>query len=143
MIVLDTNVISELMRDAPRASVLAWLNDQPSASLFVTTITEAEVHLGIALLPTGKRRDGIAEAAGRAFGIFFHDRILPFDSEAAHAYAVIAAKRRADGHPISQFDCQIASIARCRGAALATRNPRDFEGSGIDLIDPWGQLADQ
>ncbi len=143
MIVLDTNVISELMRDAPRSSVLAWLDDQPSVRLFVTTITEAEVHLGIALLPAGKRRDGIAEAAGRVFGVFFHGRILPFDSEAAHAYAVIAARRRADGRPISQFDCQIASIAHCRGAALATRNTRDFEGSGIDLINPWEQLSDR
>lgn len=142
MIVLDTNVISELMRDTPQPTVLAWLNDQASASLFVTTITEAEVRLGIALLPAGKRRDGIADAADRAFGAYFRGRILPFDSEAAHAYAAIAAKRRADGRPISQFDCQIASIARSRGAAIATRNTRDFEGSDIDLIDPWGQSSE-
>ena len=137
MILLDTNVISELMRDSPHPAVLAWLDDQPSASLFITAISEAEVRFGIALLPAGKRRDRIAEAANRTFGVLFRDHILPFDSEAAAIYAMIAADRRIEGRPISQFDCQIAAIARSRVAAVATRNTRDFKATGIDIVDPW------
>ena len=137
MVVLDTNVVSELMRDDPRADVLAWLDDRPTRELFVTAVTEAEVRTGIAFLPEGRRRRGIAEAAERAFGGLFAGRVLPFDSEAARAYAEIAAARRAGGRPVSQADCQIAAIARSRGMPVATRNIRDFDGMGIDLIDPW------
>jgi len=137
MIVLDTNVISELMRDAPHPAVLAWVDEQAAASLFVTAVTEAEIRLGIALLPAGKRRDGIAEAADRAFAALFGGRVLPFDSAAARAFATIAANRRASGRPISQFDCQIAAIASSRGSLIATRNVRDFEGCGVEMVDPW------
>lgn len=137
MVVLDTNVVSELMRDAPRTDVLVWLDDRPTRELFVTAVTEAEVRTGIAFLPEGKRRRGIAEAADRAFGGLFAGRVLPFDSEAARACAAIAATRRAAGRPVSQADGQIAAIARSRGMALATRNIRDFAHMGIELIDPW------
>ena len=95
MIVLDTNVVSELMRTTPEPEVLAWLDDQPTSTLFVTTITEAEILTGIAILPDGRRRRGLTGAAERAFGVFFAERILSFDSAAAHAYASIAAARRA------------------------------------------------
>jgi toxin FitB len=134
MIVLDTNVVSELMRAAPGAAVLAWIDDQPSSSLFLTAMAEAEIRFGLAVLPAGKRSDGLVKAAGRLFEEILGGRILPFDSEAAGA---IAAARRASGRPISQFDCQIAAIASSRGATVATRNVSDFEGCGIETVNPW------
>ncbi len=137
MVVLDTNVVSELMRNAPHADVLAWVDDRPTRQLFMTAVTEAEVHTGVAFLPEGRRRRRLAEAADRAFRGLFAGRILPFDSEAARTYAEIAAARRAVGRPLSQADGQIAAIARSRGLAVATRNVRDFTDMGIDLIDPW------
>ena len=137
MVVLDTNVVSELMRDDPLADVLAWLDHQPTRDLFVTAITEAEVRTGIAFLPEGRRGQGLVQAAERAFGGLFAGRILPFDSEAARAYAGIAAHRRAAGRPVSQADCQIGAVAHSRGMAVATRNVRDFSDMGINVIDPW------
>ncbi len=137
MIVLDTNVVSELMRASPPPEVLAWLDAQPTSTLFVTTITEAEVLTGIAILPEGRRRRGLTAAAERVFGVLFSERILPFDSAAAHAYAAIVASRRTAGHPISQADCEIASIARSRGAAVATRDVKGFQGCEIEVINPW------
>ena len=137
MIVLDTNVVFELMRGSPQLEVLAWLDEQPANTLFVTTITEAEILTGIALLPVGRRSRGLAAAAERAFGVLFVERILPFDSDAARAYAEIVASRRAAGHPIGQADCQIAAVARSQGAAIATRDVNDFEGCGIDVMNPW------
>ena len=130
MIVLDTNVVSEFMRDHPRPEVLAWLDQQLATTLFVTAVTEAEVRSGVALLPRGRRRRGLAAAAERAFGVLFAERILPFDSAPARAYAVIAAGRRAAGRPISQADCQIAAIARSRGARVATSD--DCRGKCTD-----------
>jgi predicted nucleic acid-binding protein len=137
MIVLDTPIVSELMRDRPRADVLGWLDEQPTRALFVTAVTEAEVLTGIAILPEGRRKRILADAAARAFGGLLSGRVLPFDSAAAQTYSVIAAARRAAGRPISQSDGQIAAIARSRNMAIATRNVRDFEDMGIDLIDPW------
>lgn len=137
MVVLDTNVVSELMRDNPRPTVLAWVDDQLVRHLFVTAVTEAEIRAGIAFLPEGKRRQGLANAAERAFSELFSGRVLPFDSEAARAYAGIAAQRRNEGRPIAQADCQVAAIAHSRGASVATRNIRDFEATGVDVIDPW------
>jgi len=142
MIVLDTNVISELMRDCPAQTVMSWLDDQFASTLFVTAVTESEIWTGISLLPRGRRRRGIEAAAERAFEVFA-GRILPFDSEAARTYAMIAVERRASGRPITQADCQIAAIARCRGARLATRNVRDFEGTGVSLINPWANRKAQ
>lgn len=144
MIVLDTNVISEMMRRAPSAAVVAWLDDQPPSSLFLTAVTEAEIRFGLAVLPAGKRRDSSVKAAERIFEEILGGRILPFDSEAAGAYAVIAAARRRLGRPISQFDCQIAAIARSRGASVATRNTSDLEFCDTGIIDPWhGASASQ
>ena len=139
MVVLDTNVVSELMRDVAHAGVLVWVDDRPTRQLFVTAVTEAEVRTGVAFLPEGRRRRRLAEAADRAFRGLFAGRILPFDSEAAHTYAEIAAARRAAGRPLPQADGQIAAIARSRGMAVATRNVRDFADMGIDLIDPWAR----
>ena len=137
MIVLDTDVVSELMRDNPWPAVLAWVNDQLVHNLFVTAVTEAEIRAGIAFLPEGKRRRGLANAAERAFSELFSGRVLPFDGEAARSYAGIAAERRHAGRPIGEVDCQIAAISRARGAVLVTRNVRDFEGTGLNVIDPW------
>ncbi len=137
MIVLDTNVVSELMRSTPRSEVLSWLDDQLTSSLFVTAVTEAEILTGIALVPSGARQRDLENAAARALNVLFAGRILPFDSEAAHAYAMIATDRRAAGRPINQADCQIAAIARSRGASVATRDVDGFDGCGVDVINPW------
>ena len=140
MIVLDTNVISELMRDNPQQTVRTWFRTQSASSLFVTTVTEAEILTGIALLPYGRRRRGLSEAAAHVFATLFVGRILVFDSDTANIYAEIFAQRHAAGRPISQTDCQIAAIARSREASIATRNVRDFEGAEIELINPWSNV---
>ncbi|MCY3852090.1 MAG: type II toxin-antitoxin system VapC family toxin [Gammaproteobacteria bacterium] len=137
MIILDTNVISELMRDSPHPIMLTWLNEQPSRALFSTAVNEAEILSGIAVLPEGKRRNRLAVAASHVFEKLFVNRILPFDSSAAIAYAEIASERRASGHPISHFDAQVSAIARSRNAAIATRNTKDFENTGLHVINPW------
>lgn len=137
MIILDTNVVSELLRPAPSPAVEAWLATQDGATVFFTAIAEAELRLGVDILPAGRRRTSLAEAIDAMLEEDFRGRILPFDTAAAQAYATIAATRRAAGRPISQFDCQIAAIARIRQALLATRNTVDYEGCGIDLINPW------
>ena len=137
MLVLDTNVVSELMRERPNPDVLRWVDNQLTDNLFVTSVTEAEIRTGITILPEGERQRGLAASAERLFSVLFSERILPFDSDAARVYAMLAADRRVAGRPISQSDCQIAAIARCRGASVATRDVDDFEGSGIEVINPW------
>jgi toxin FitB len=137
MIVLDTNVLSEVVRPVPARRVLAWLAAQPPSGLFTTTVTEAEFLYGLAVLPAGKRRTSLEQAARRMFEQDFAQRVLPFDRAAAAAFALIAAVRRKRGRPIGDFDAQIAAIARIHGAAVATRNVDDFRDCGIELVDPW------
>ncbi len=137
MIILDTNVLSELMAPAPAEQVERWVAARPSSSLCTTAITQAEILFGIRLLPKGKRRERVEAAAGVLFGKVLAGRVLPFGSDAAIAYARIAADRRRRGSPISHADAQIAAITRAAGADLATRNVRDFAGCGIRLLDPW------
>ena len=137
MILLDTNIISELLRKTPDPKVEAWLAAQEGAEVHLSAVTEAELRLGVAVMPAGRRRSALASMMEDILQEDFRARILPFDSSAAVAYAAIAADRRAAGRPISQFDCQIAAIARAHDAAVATRNARDFEGCGIAVIDPW------
>jgi toxin FitB len=137
MIVLDTNVLSEVLRRDPQPRVLEWLSEQPRAAVFTTTITRAEILFGIRLMPEGARRDGLWNAATKIFDIDFDGQVLPFDSAAADEFAEISAARRAAGRPISQFDAQIAAITRSRGARLATRNVADFDGCGFEVINPW------
>ena len=137
MIVLDTNVLSEAMRPLPEPTVLDWLAKQPRASLFTTTVTQGEVLYGIRLLADGKRRRALWDAAKKIFSEDFTGQVLSFDGDAADMYAEIAASRRMLGEPISQFDAMIAAMARSRGASLATRNARDFDNCGIEIVDPW------
>lgn len=137
MIILDTNVVSELMRLEPDEIVVRWLASRPATSLCTTTVTQAEIFLGVHLMPKGKRRDALEQAAQDVFDKDFAGRLLVFDGDAARAYARIAAARRRSGRPISQADAQIAAIARSAGFDLATRNVGDFEGCGIALFDPW------
>jgi toxin FitB len=137
MIVLDTNVVSELMKPVPADRVVKWIASQTATSLYTTSVTQAEVLHGILLLASGRRRKAFEEAAAAMFDEDFAGRILPFGSDAAPFYAEIAAERRRRGRPISQFDAQIAAISRARGAGLATRNVSDFDHCKIDVVDPW------
>lgn len=127
------------MKPAPDASVANWTGAQSAASLFITTITQAEILHGVRLLPQGRRKEAVAAAADAMFEENFAGRILSFSSQAAYAYAEIAAARRRAGRPISQFDAQIAAIARSTGAGVATRSVADFAGCCINVIDPWLQ----
>jgi toxin FitB len=137
MIVLDTNVVSELMGAAPAAAVLEWISRRSAANLYTTSITQAEIFNGVLALPAGRRRRNIEAAADAMFKGEFSGRILSFDSMAARPYAELVNDRRRRGRPISQFDAQIAAIARATGASVATRNVADFEHTGISVIDPW------
>ena len=137
MILLDTNVVSELMRPAPSGTVLAWFSAQEATDLYLSAIGEAELRRGAAMLPAGRRRDQLMAAIEAMITEDFAGRILPFDSSAAQAFVLVFLERRAAGRPISFADCQIAATARARGAAIATRNTADFAGCGIAVIDPW------
>ena len=137
MIVLDTNVVSEVMRASPHPRVLGWLDREDARGLCLTAVSEAEIRTGPGLLPDGWRRRELTDAADRVLDEWFSGRVLPFDAAAARVYADIACHRRAAGRPISQFDCQIAAIARSRGMSVATRDVDGFRGCGIDVNDPW------
>jgi len=141
MIILDTNVVSELMRPEPAPQVASWVRDRDRRELRTTTITLAEVRYGIARLPDGRRKQVLLAAADDIFTAF-EDQVLPVDTAAAENYAVIASSRERAGKPITSFDALIAAVCRSRGAALATRNVSDFEGTGIEIIDPWGASSD-
>ena len=137
MIVLDTKVLSEALRPSPDTTVLDWLAKQPRASLFTTTVTQGEILYGIRLLSDGKRRRGLWDAAIKIFSDDSAGQVLSFDNDAADMCAEIAAPRRIAGKPISQFDAMIVAMARSRGASLATRNVKDFDHCGVDVVDPW------
>lgn len=137
MIVLDTNVVSELMKPAPAKKVIDWVASKAATSLYITSITQAEILHGILLLPAGKRRKAIELAAEAMFEEDFDGRILPFGSDAAFQYAEIAAERRKRGQPISHFDAQIAAISRASSATVGTRNVADFIHCGIEVVNPW------
>ena len=140
-LLLDTNVVSELMRKTPDPAVAMWAAGQPLDSLFFSAVGEAELRYGAAVLPTGQRRETLVSDIERMLGEAFENRVLPFDSSAARAYADIAAMRRSAGRPVAPADCQIAAIARSRRMAVATRNVRDFEDADIEIIDPWAAAS--
>jgi len=135
MIVLDTNVISELTRPMPSPTVLRWYRTQDDS--YTTAITQAEMLYGLELMPKGRRKQETLEALNTVFKEAFAGRILVFDSAAAVLYADVAASRKRMGRAIKYPDAQIAAIARSRGAAVATRNVADFEHCGIKVINPW------
>jgi predicted nucleic acid-binding protein len=137
MIVLDTNVISELMAAKPFQAVLDWFSSIPSQSVFTTSVTQAEILYGIRILPDGKRKNGLDAAAQAIFSDKLADRVLSFDISSADIYPVLAAKRRQMGLPIGQFDAQIAAICLSRGASLATRNVADFTDIDLEIFNPW------
>jgi hypothetical protein len=138
MILLDTNVLSELMKGSPNRRVLGWMDHHPPRDLWVSFISQAEIMLGIALLPSGKRQDALALAAATMFAEDFSERCLPFDHAAASHYAQLVAHRTRLGLPISTEDAQIAAIALSHGLQLATRNVKDFgELPGLSVLNPW------
>ena len=137
MTILDTNVLSELMRPAPASRVSNWVAAQPAMELFTTSITEAEIFMGIELIPQGKRRDQLLRAAEGLFAEDLGGRIFGFESDAARLFSKIAAYRQLLGRPIGHADAQIAAITKLKRARLATRNTTDFDNCGIDLVNPW------
>lgn len=136
MIILDTNVVSELMKPSPAPAVRDWVLAHPGNELYTTSITLAEIRYGIARLPTGRRRDLLKATADDVFAAF-EDQVLPFDAAAAAHYPVIVTRRDHAGLPIDGFDAQIASICHTHDAVLATRSLKDFQDTGIDVINPW------
>lgn len=137
MIILDTSVVSELMRPRPEFGVVDWTTRQAGSNLYLSTISEAELRYGFEMLPIGQRRKDLLTRVEEVLLRFFEGRILPFDRSAARSYARIAAARRSAGRPMNPVDCQIAAIAGSLGAAIATRDTTDFEECGIEVINPW------
>ena len=137
MIILDTNVLSALMRTAPDASVVAWLDRQNAESVWITSITLFEARLGLALLPKGRRRQALETSFARLLQEDLQNRVLDFDSAAAAEAALLAAARQRTGKPVDMRDTQIAGIALARRATLATRNIRHFSDLTVPVIDPW------
>jgi len=139
VIILDTNIVSELMRQSPARTVADWSLSQDARDLFTTSVTLAEVRYGIERLPDGQRK---AQLRAKAADIFFAlaDKVLPFDARAALRYATLMADRGRAGQPMAGFDAQIAAICLSYSAALATRNLKDFQQTGLDLINPWQEI---
>ena len=137
MIILDTNVLSALMRSAPEPAVVRWLDRQPAESVWITSITLFEARLGLALLPQGRCRQALELTFDRLLAEDLHFRVLDFDGPAMDAAAALAAARQQAGRPVDLRDTQIAGIALARRGALATRNVRHFEGLSVPVINPW------
>ncbi|GLZ31298.1 ribonuclease VapC [Lentzea sp. NBRC 105346] len=138
MIVLDTNVVSELMRQAPSDEVVRWVDRYPADEVFITAVTAAELAYGVERMPDGQRKTALAVKISELLTEDFQGQILPFDGVAAAYYGEIAAARDEQGCPISMADAQIAAVCRRFAACLATRNVKDFVDTGITLLNPWG-----
>lgn len=136
-VLLDTNVVSELIRKSPDPAVEAWVSGHVLEDLYFSAIGEAELRYGAAILPAGRRRETLVSEIEGMLRDAFGDRVLPFDSNAAHEFADIAAKRRSIGRRMAPADCQIAAIARSLNMAVATRNVRDFDDINVEVINPW------
>ena len=137
MIILDTNVLSELMRAEPDENVIAWLDSQNSQDLHTTAITVAELLYGVARLAHGRRKTALRGAIETMLDGELAGKILPFDGDSARRYAMLVAECESHGRPISSADAQIAAVCHAHDAVLATRNGRDFETTGVPIIDPW------
>ena len=135
--VLDTNVLSEVMKPAPSVAVATWMRAQSPRSLFTASICQAEILAGVAVLPNGRRRAEFEAVALAIFTREFDGRILPFDTQAASAYAEIFANRRQMGRPIETADLIVAATARAHDAAVVTRDSGGFEGCGVTVVNPW------
>jgi len=136
MIVLDTNVISEAMKPMPHPEVRAWLNDQAIETLYLSSVTMAELLFGIEAMPIGKRKDMLTQILEEVVGMF-RDRVLPFDNEAAHYYADLAIKAKSAGLGFPTPDGYIAAIAASRGFIVASRDIGPYSAAGISIINPW------
>ena len=137
MILVDTNVISEFMSSPPDDQVREWLNRQQTDTLFLPSIAVAEIVFGLGVMPEGRRKNLLRDRFEQFLALVFADRIMPFGESEARVYGEIRARHQAVGRAISNFDAQIAAIARCSGMALATRNVRDFADCELVLINPW------
>jgi toxin FitB len=135
--ILDTNVLSALMRTSPDAAVVSWLDRQPADSIWITTITMFEARFGLALLAHGKKRLGLERAFETVVAEDLANRVLDFDSAAASAAALLAAERQRAGRVVDLRDTLIAGIAQARRATIATRNTKHFEGLDVPVVDPW------
>lgn len=140
MIILDTNVLSALMRREPDDSVVGWLDRQPPESVWITTITLFESRFGLALLPVGRPRRLLEAAFDKLLAEDLENRVLDFDTAAANQAAALAAERQAAGRPVDMRDTQIAGIAVARRAIIATRNVRHFEGLRVRTVNPWSEV---
>ena len=136
MIVLDTNVVSEAMKPEPHRAVRAWLNNQATETLYLSSVTLAELLFGIASLPTGKRKDMLAQTLDGLMGLF-RDRVLPFDADAARRYAELAVTAKTSGRGFPTPDGYIAAIAASRGFIVASRDTAPYEAVGVSVINPW------
>lgn len=137
MIIVDTNIVSEAMKPSPTRAVVTWLNEQETSSLFLTTVTIAEVRYGLRVLPQGKRRRALKDGFERILTEAFEGRILSFDEPAAREYGNVMSHRKELGRPLSILDGQIAAIARATGFGVATRNTRNFAECGLKLVNPF------
>ena len=137
MFVLDTNILSEMMRLHPPPEVMAWVDRQDEELLFTTAITEAEILSGLAIMTDSRRRRDLAAAAAAIFTNEFEGRVLPFDTTATAAYADLFATHRRIGKPTAPMDLMIAAIARSHGASVVTRDSGGFDGCGLTVINPW------
>jgi predicted nucleic acid-binding protein len=141
MIILDTNVVSEPLKPLPNQGVIDWLNAQAPATLFITSINLAELLAGVETMPLGKRRDALALALSTHVSTLFENRVLHFDTRAAHNFGACLAGAQSQGNPMGFADCAIAAIAKTQGLRVATRNVRDFQGTGVEVINPWAAPA--
>ena len=140
MILLDTNVVSEVMRPEPHPAVLAWLDDQVAETLYISSVTLAEVLFGIEVMPAGRRRNVLAEAFAGIYAVF-DQRVLAFDAQAARQYAGLAATARTAGKGFPVPDGYIAAIAAARGFHIASRDTSAFHAAGIPVVNPWESAA--
>ncbi|MGB3389101.1 MAG: type II toxin-antitoxin system VapC family toxin [Pseudaminobacter sp.] len=141
MFILDTNVISEMFSPRPSSNVMAWLDTHGREDYWITAISRAELQLGMLLLPDGRRRQALGDLIEGFFHLTIRNEVLPFGKDEADIFAEVVALRRRSGRPIGEFDAQIAAIARARNFAIVTRNVRDFEHCGIEVINPWDVVS--
>jgi predicted nucleic acid-binding protein len=137
MIILDTNIVSEMMKENPNQTVTDWFKDQDNDQIYITVLTIAEIKYGIGLLPEGKRKKALDLAASYMFSSVFGSRVLAFDYDAAYHYSVVHQHRRATGKTMTVIDAELAAICKSNNATLATRNTKDFTDTSIELINPF------